>query len=199
MVDKNPDYCQSFWSLIVPAGSTVPVEYDDCTCLYITSACIPDFNGSSKPNKLVAHVKILEAENEDGEKNEKEVEEEVTETTFKYHEATIDVCKFYPDSLDYSGLNIEFTPFELVEFKNEGDYDIHVAGYQHSIIVLGGEEEEEEEKGEEAEQLTPDEIQARFKKLSESQPERPPYVPKKKKGNKSKQNDENEEEKEVEE
>ena len=154
---------QLFWSQIIPPLTTVDLKSEDDSYIKITSACIPDNPPHSGSVKIEFHVKIPTEFYEEG--NEMEAE---------FQEINVFAASLVPSQQEQQTLNFRFSPLEMVQITNHSDIEVHLSGYyipidDYTLLVEEEEEEEENDEGTNSSNLTPDEIQNRFKGMISKQ------------------------------
>ena len=140
----------TFWGFVLPPGETVYLDYPDDSSLTITSACLPSIGPDAKISRVIATIKTIpfHIESDDDDRNDyankNEDEEETIETL---------LCTLIPNEHEFQKLDVFFSPLNIVEIKNTGNNEVHLAGILSPVpddfFPIDYEEEEEEEEEEE--------------------------------------------------
>ena len=133
------DELPSFWSQVVPAGQEVMLDFPFQSTLVVTNACLGEYAEDAGPVRLTASVKTLLDEEFGEEEDQKEC---------GYEEQVVAVCVLRPGKVEQCKLDLVFNMLNSVNVKNEGDCDVHLAGFLVDMAEewsIGEEEEEEEE------------------------------------------------------
>ena len=123
------------WNQIVNPNETVTLEFGSESNLFITNICLVDIpeTAEEKPNRLLANIITI-----DPYANEENVNASELPRTHLL------MASLIPNQCEHVVTNICFSPLNIIKVQNQGDYPIHMAGYENSIIDDDDENEEEE-------------------------------------------------------
>ena len=125
------------WNQVVNPHETVTLEFGPESNLFITNICLVDIPDSANetPNRLLANIITIDPY----------ANEEQNYNASDFPHSHILLASLIPNQCEHVVTNICFSPLNIIKLQNQGDYSIHLAGYENSILDDEDEDEEEDD------------------------------------------------------